>query len=155
VGAFGGRKEIMSMISPVGPVYQAGTLSGNPLAMTAGIETIKELSRPGIYKSIEAKSAMLEKGLKDAAKKANVSTRFYRAGSMFCTYFTDVDVTDYATAKKADAQKFSRFFSDMLEQGVNLAPSQFEAGFMSLAHSEKDIEATVKAAYESLKKLHK
>ena len=155
VGAFGGRKEIMSMISPVGPVYQAGTLSGNPLAMTAGIETIKELSKPGIYKSIEAKSAMLEKGLKDAAKKANVSTRFYRAGSMFCTYFTDVDVTDYATAKKADAQKFSRFFSDMLEQGINLAPSQFEAGFMSLAHSEKDIEATVTAAYESLKKLHK
>jgi len=153
VGAYGGRKEIMSMISPEGPVYQAGTLSGNPLAMTAGIETIKELSRPGIYKSIEAKSAMLEKGLTDAAKKAGVSTRFYRAGSMFCTYFTDVAVTDYATAKKADTQKFSRFFAEMLEQGVNLAPSQFESGFMSLAHSEKDIEATVKAAYESLIKI--
>ncbi len=153
VGAYGGRKEIMSRISPEGPVYQAGTLSGNPLAMTAGIETIKELSRPETYKSMEAKCTMLEKGLKDAAKKAGVPTRFYRAGSMFCTYFTDVDVTDYATAKKADAQKFSRFFSEMLEQGVNLAPSQFEAGFMSLAHSEKDIEATVKAAYESLKKL--
>ena len=155
VGAYGGRKEIMSMISPEGPVYQAGTLSGNPLAMTAGIETLKELSRPGIYKSIEAKSAMLEKGLKGAAKKAGVSTRFYRAGSMFCTYFTGVDVTDYATAKKADARKFSQFFSEMLEQGVNLAPSQFEAGFMSLAHSEKDIEATVKAAYVSLKKINK
>jgi glutamate-1-semialdehyde 2,1-aminomutase len=155
VGAYGGRKEIMSMVSPEGPVYQAGTLSGNPLAMTAGIETIKELSRPGIYKALEGKSAMLEKGLKDAAKKAGVSTRFYRAGSMFCTYFTDVDVTDYATAKKADTLKFSRFFSEMLEQGVNLAPSQFEAGFMSLAHSEKDIEATVKAAYVSLKKIHK
>lgn len=155
VGAYGGRKEIMSMISPEGPVYQAGTLSGNPLAMTAGIETLKELSKPGIYKSIEAKSALLEKGLKDAAKKAGVSTRFYRAGSMFCTYFTDVEVTDYATAKKADVQKFSRFFAEMLEQGVNLAPSQFEAGFMSLAHSEKDIEATVKAAYESLKKIQK
>lgn len=115
--------------------------------------TLKELSKPGIYKSIEAKSAMLEKGLKDAAKKAGVSTRFYRAGSMFCTYFTDIDVTDYTTARRADTQKFSRFFSEMLEQGVNLAPSQFEAGFMSLAHSEKDIEATVKAAYESLKKL--
>jgi glutamate-1-semialdehyde 2,1-aminomutase len=155
VGAYGGRKEIMSMVSPEGPVYQAGTLSGNPLAMTAGIETIKELSRPGIYKALEGKSAMLEKGLKDAAKKAGVSTRFYRAGSMFCTYFTDVDVTDYATAKKADTLKFSRFFSEMLEQGVNLAPSQFEAGFMSLAHLEKDIEATVKAAYVSLKKIHK
>ncbi len=155
VGAYGGRKEIMSMISPEGPVYQAGTLSGNPLAMTAGIETIKELSKPGRYKSIEAKSAMLEKGLNDAAKKAGVPTRFYRAGSMFCTYFTDIDVTDYTTAKKADAQKFSQFFSEMLEQGINLAPSQFEAGFMSLAHSEKDIEATVKAAYVSLKKLNK
>ena len=155
VGAYGGRKEIMSMISPEGPVYQAGTLSGNPLAMTAGIETLKELSKAGVYKSIEAKCAMLEKGLNDAAKKAGVSTRFYRAGSMFCTYFTDTEVTDYATAKKADAQKFSRFFSEMLEQGVNLAPSQFEAGFMSLAHSEKDIEATVKAAYASLKNIHK
>lgn len=154
VGAYGGRKEIMSMISPSGPVYQAGTLSGNPLAMTAGIETIKELSKPGVYKALEAKSAMLEKGLKEAAKKAGVSTRFYRAGSMFCTYFTEVDVTDYATAKKADAQKFSRFFAEMLDRGINLAPSQFEAGFMSLAHSEKDIEATVKAAYVSLKKIH-
>ncbi|MBI5632180.1 MAG: glutamate-1-semialdehyde 2,1-aminomutase [Nitrospirae bacterium] len=155
VGAYGGRKDIMSMISPEGPVYQAGTLSGNPLAMTAGIETIKELSRPGIYRTMETKSAMLEKGLKDAAKKAGVATRFYRAGSMFCTYFTDIDVTDYATAKKADARKFSQFFSEMLEQGINLAPSQFEAGFMSLAHSEKDIEATVKAAYVSLTKIHK
>jgi len=153
VGAFGGRKEIMSMISPEGPVYQAGTLSGNPLAMTAGIETLKELSKPGIYKALEAKSAMLEKGLKDVAKKAGISTRFYRAGSMFCTYFTDLDVTDYVTAKKADTQKFSRFFSEMLEQGINLAPSQFEAGFMSLAHSEKDIEATVTAAYNSLIKI--
>lgn len=153
VGAYGGRKDIMSMISPEGPIYQAGTLSGNPLAMTAGIETIKELSKPGTYKALEEKSAMLEAGLEDAARKAGVSTRMYRAGSMFCTYFTDVEVTDYATAKKADTQKFSRFFAEMLEQGVNLAPSQFEAGFMSLAHSEKDIETTVKAAYESLKKL--
>ncbi len=155
VGAYGGRKEIMAMISPEGPVYQAGTLSGNPLAMTAGIETLRELSKPGTYASLEAKSAMLEKGLKDAAKRAGVSTRFYRAGSMFCTYFTDTEVTDYATAKKADAQKFSQFFSEMLEQGVNLAPSQFEAGFMSLAHSERDIETTIKAAYESLKKIQK
>jgi glutamate-1-semialdehyde 2,1-aminomutase len=151
VGAYGGRKEIMSMVSPEGPVYQAGTLSGNPLAMTAGIETLKELSKPGTYKSIEKKSAMLEEGLRDAAKRAGVKTRFYRAGSMFCTYFTDIDVIDYATAKKADTQKFSRFFSEMLERGVNLAPSQFEAGFMSLAHSERDIEATVAAAYKSLK----
>jgi glutamate-1-semialdehyde 2,1-aminomutase len=152
VGAYGGREEIMSMVSPEGPVYQAGTLSGNPLAMTAGIETIKELSKPGTYKILENKSAMLEEGLIDAAKKAGVKTRFYRAGSMFCTYFTDTDITDYATAKKADTQKFSRFFSEMLEQGVNLAPSQFEAGFMSLVHSVRDIEATIQAAYKSLKK---
>jgi len=153
VGAYGGRKEIMSMISPEGPVYQAGTLSGNPLAMTAGIETIKELSKKGSYFEIEKKSAMLEKGLIDAAKRAGVKTRFYRAGSMFCTYFTDTEVYDYKTAKTADTEKFSRFFSRMLERGINLAPSQFEAGFMSLAHTEKDIDTTVKAAFESLKKI--
>ena len=153
VGAYGGKKEIMSMVSPEGPVYQAGTLSGNPLAMTAGIETIKELSRLGVYRTIEQRSAMLESGLRDAAKRAGVKTRFYRAGSMFCTYFTETDVTDYASAKKADAGKFGRFFSGMLERGVNLAPSQYEAGFMSLAHSERDIESTVKAAYETIKKI--
>ena len=153
VGAYGGKKEIMSMVSPEGPVYQAGTLSGNPLAMTAGIETIRELSKPGTYKTLETRSAMLEEGLVDAAKKAGVKTRFYRAGSMFCTYFTDADVTDYASAKEADTQKFSQFFLEMLEQGVNLAPSQFEAGFISLAHSDRDIEATIEAAYKSLKKV--
>lgn len=153
VGAYGGKKEIMSMISPEGAVYQAGTLSGNPLAMTAGIETIKELSRQGVYSQLGEKSAMLENGLIDAAKRAGVKTRFYRAGSMFCTYFTDTDVYDYKTAKTADTEKFSRFFSQMLQRGINLAPSQFEAGFMSLAHTEKDIDNTVKAAFESLKKI--
>jgi glutamate-1-semialdehyde 2,1-aminomutase len=153
VGAYGGKKEIMAMISPEGPVYQAGTLSGNPLAMTAGIETIKELLKQGTYSQIEKRSEMLEKGLIDAAKRAGVKTRFYRAGSMFCTYFTDTDVVDYKTAKTADTEKFSKFFSQMLDKGVNLAPSQFEAGFMSLAHTEKDIELTVKAAFEALKSI--
>jgi len=153
VGAYGGKKEIMAMVSPEGPVYQAGTLSGNPLAMTAGIETIKELSKKGIYRQIEKKSSLLEKGLVDAARRAGVKTRFYRAGSMFCTYFTDREVFDYATAKTSDTAKFSKFFSEMLQRGVNLAPSQFEAGFMSLAHTDKDIESTVKAAYEALKKI--
>jgi glutamate-1-semialdehyde 2,1-aminomutase len=153
VGAYGGKKEIMSMISPEGPVYQAGTLSGNPLAMTAGIETIKELSKPGTYNLLEKKSGMLEKALVDASKRAGVKTRFYRAGSMFCTYFTDKDVYDYNTAKTADAGKFSRFFGQMLQKGINLAPSQFEAGFMSLAHSEKDIDNTAKAVFEALKKI--
>jgi glutamate-1-semialdehyde 2,1-aminomutase len=153
VGAYGGRKEIMSKVSPEGPVYQAGTLSGNPLAMTAGIETIRELSKSGVYDRLEEKCAMLEAGLADAAKRAGVKTRFYRAGTMFCTYFTDSDVYDYETAKKSDTVKFSKYFSGMLEKGINLAPSQFEAGFMSLAHSRKDIENTIKAAYETLKEI--
>jgi glutamate-1-semialdehyde 2,1-aminomutase len=153
VGAYGGRKEIMAMVSPEGPVYQAGTLSGNPLAMTAGIATIEELSKTGTYKKIESICSMLEGGLKDAARRAGVKTKFYRAGSMFCTYFTDVDVFDYQSAKTADTKIFARFFSEMLQRGVNIAPSQFEAGFMSLAHSERDIEYTVKAAFEVLKKI--
>lgn len=153
VGAYGGKEEIMSMVSPEGPVYQAGTLSGNPLAMTAGIETIRELSKKGVYDRIEAKSALLEKGLIDAARRAGMKTRFYRAGSMFCTYFTDREVYDYKTAKRSDTTKFSKFFSGMLQRGVNLAPSQFEAGFMSLAHADRDIESTVRAAYETLKEI--
>ncbi|MBI4688071.1 MAG: glutamate-1-semialdehyde 2,1-aminomutase [Nitrospirae bacterium] len=151
VGAYGGRKEIMSMVAPEGPVYQAGTLSGNPLAMTAGIETLKILSQKDTYKKLEEKTSALEKGLKDAAKRAGVSTKFYRAGTMFCTYFTDKEIFDYATAKTADTSKFARFFMGMLKRGVNLAPSQFEAGFMSLAHSAKDIETTIRAAYEALR----
>ena len=153
VGAYGGKKEIMAMVSPEGPVYQAGTLSGNPLAMTAGIETIKELSQGGVYDSIEAKSSQLEEGLKDAARSAGVSTRFYRAGSMFCTYFTEKEVFNYSTAKLSDTGKFSKFFAGMLRRGINIAPSQFEAGFMSLAHSDKDIEKTIKAAYGALKEI--
>ncbi len=150
VGAYGGKKEIMSMVSPEGPVYQAGTLAGNPLAMTAGIETLKILSKESTYKKLENTAALLEKGLKDAASRAGVKTRFYRAGTMFCNYFTDTNVIDYKTAKTSDTSKFSRFFSNMLTRGINLAPSQFEAGFISLAHTEKDIEKTVRAAYESL-----
>ena len=151
VGAYGGKKELMSLVSPDGPVYQAGTLSGNPLAMTAGIETIKEISKKGAFARLERKAAMLEDGLTDAARRAGIGARFYRAGSMFCTYFADSEVFDYASAKKSDTVKFSRFFSGMLQRGVNLAPSQFEAGFMSLAHSERDIESTVNAAYKSLR----
>lgn len=150
VGAYGGKKEIMSMVSPEGPVYQAGTLSGNPLAMTAGIETLKILSKENTYKKLHDIAALLEKGLIDAAKTAGVKTRFYRTGTMFCNYFTDTDVVDYKTAKTSDTLRFSKFFSGMLSRGINLAPSQFEAGFLSLAHTEKDIEKTAKAAYESL-----
>jgi glutamate-1-semialdehyde 2,1-aminomutase len=153
VGAYGGKEEIMSMVSPEGPVYQAGTLSGNPLAMTAGITTLKILSRKGTYEKLEQKAAALEDGLRDAAKRAGVKTRFYRAGTMFCTYFTNREVYDYQTAKQADTDAFARFFSEMLKRGVNIAPSQFEAGFISLAHTDRNIDKTVGAAYEAMKSL--
>jgi len=153
VGAYGGRKEIMSMVSPEGPVYQAGTLAGNPLAMTAGITTLKILSKDGIYNKLEQRASLLAKGLIEASRKAGIKTRFYRAGTMFCSYFSDTDVIDYKTAKTADTEKFARFFAAMLKRGVYIAPSQFEAGFLSLAHSEKDIEQTVRAAYESFKEI--
>jgi glutamate-1-semialdehyde 2,1-aminomutase len=154
VGAYGGRREIMSLVSPEGPVYQAGTLSGNPLAMTAGIETMKILLKSGAYKKLEARMVQLEMGLKEAAKKAGVATKFYRVGTMFCTYFTDKEVVDYKTAKLADTDRFSRYFMGMLDRGIYLAPSQFEAGFISLAHSKADIDTTVRAAFETLKRLH-
>ncbi|MEF9476224.1 MAG: glutamate-1-semialdehyde 2,1-aminomutase [Candidatus Mariimomonas ferrooxydans] len=153
VGAYGGKKEIMKHVAPDGPVYQAGTLSGNPLAVTAGIETLKILSKPGNYKKLINKAEALEHALKDAAKHAGIKTKFYRAGTMFCTYFTDSEVFDYTTAKKADTDKFARFFRKMLEKGINIAPSQFEAGFMSLAHSLADINRTARAAYESFKEI--
>lgn len=153
VGAYGGKREIMSMVAPEGPVYQAGTLSGNPLAMTAGIETLKILSKKNIYEKLENAMQRLEDGLKDAAKKAGIKTRFYRAGTMFCTYFTDIEVVDYKTAKTSDTEKFSRFFRGMLENGVNLAPSQFEAGFISTAHTNEDIKRTINAAYNTFKSL--
>ncbi|MBI4822772.1 MAG: glutamate-1-semialdehyde 2,1-aminomutase [Nitrospirae bacterium] len=153
VGAYGGKKEIMSMVAPEGPVYQAGTLSGNPIAMTAGIATIKILLRKGIYDTLDKKASLLEEGLKDASKRAGIKTKFYRAGTMFCTYFTDTEVIDYKTAKTSDTAKFARFFHGMLDRGINLAPSQFEAGFISLAHSKEDMEKTAKAAYETFKTL--
>lgn len=153
VGAYGGRKDIMSSVSPEGPVYQAGTLSGNPLAMTAGIETLKILSRKTTYEKLGKAMQRLERGLTDAAERAGAGTKFYRAGTMFCSYFTRTDVVDYETAKTADSGKFARFFRGMLDRGINLAPSQFEAGFISLAHTNSDIDETVNAAYEVLRGL--
>ncbi|MCI0469794.1 MAG: glutamate-1-semialdehyde 2,1-aminomutase, partial [Nitrospirae bacterium] len=153
VGAYGGEKEIMSLIAPDGPVYQAGTLSGNPLAMTAGIETLKILSKKGAYDTLERSMQRLEDGLKDAAKRAAVKARFYRAGTMFCSYFTDKEVMDYKTAKTSDTTLFAKYFMGMLKRGVNLAPSQFEAGFISLAHRDKDIEHTIKSSYDVLRGL--
>jgi len=153
VGAYAGRKDIMEMVAPAGPMYQAGTLSGNPLAMTAGIETLKVLRKPGVFEEIERKAAALADGIGQAAREAGVPIFQTRVGTMFCTFFTSDPVTDYASAKAADTDRFARFFQAMLEQGVYLAPSQFEAGFMSIAHSEEDIERTVEAAARAFRAL--
>ena len=153
VGAFGGRREIMENVAPIGPIYQAGTLSGNPLAMTAGIETLKLLSKPGVYKTLEKSSSDLQRGLSDAAKETGVPTTFNRVGSMFTGFFTDRKVKDFASAKTSDTDRFGRYFLSMLKNGVNLAPSQFEAAFLSLAHTKADINRTIEAARKSLKSL--
>lgn len=146
VGAYGGKKAIMEKMAPAGPIYQAGTLSGNPLAMTAGITLLKMLQKPGTYEILDEKAAKLAAGLEKAAKDAGVETSLNRVGSMVCTFFTGVEVVDYKTAATSDTEKFAKFFRLMLEQGVYLAPSQFEAGFVSLAHTDEDIHKTIKAA---------
>ncbi len=146
VGAFGGRADIMDSVAPVGSIYQAGTLSGNPLAMAAGLATLNALSEPGVYDELEKKSAKLADGVAKAAEIVGVTVTANRVGSMFTTFFTDKQVVDFETAKTTDSEAFARFFRCMLEQGVNLAPSQFESGFMSLAHSDEDIEMTIQAA---------
>jgi glutamate-1-semialdehyde 2,1-aminomutase len=149
VGAYGGRHEIMQQVSPLGPVYQAGTLSGNPLAMAAGLATIRLLTEPGVYGHLEALSARLVEGLGAAARAAGVAYVGNRVGSMFTGFFCDGPVTNYASAKRADTGRYARFFHAMLDGGVYLAPSQFEAGFVSLAHTDADINATIKCAAES------
>ncbi|PLX90672.1 MAG: glutamate-1-semialdehyde-2,1-aminomutase [Desulfuromonas sp.] len=146
VGAFGGKKELMDQLSPEGGVYQAGTLSGNPLAMSAGITTLKLLKQEGFYEQIEEKSAYLEAGLRQAATKSQIPTCFQRVGGMFCTYFCEGPVHNFSDALKSDTEAFSRFFRTMLDSGINLAPSQFEAGFMSIAHSKEDLDQTIEAA---------
>jgi glutamate-1-semialdehyde 2,1-aminomutase len=151
VGAFGGRAEIMDYLAPVGPVYQAGTLSGNPLAMAAGIAALQELQASDAYNKLEQLGAALEEGLRGAAKKAGAAVQFNRCGSMFCAYFTSQPVYNLADAMRSDREQFKRYFHGMLEQGVYLAPSQFEAGFISTAHTEIDIEKTVGAALKALR----
>ncbi len=146
VGAFGGRAQIMDCLAPLGPVYQAGTLSGNPLAMAAGIAMLEELSGGNAYAKLEDSAAALESGMKEAAKSANVPVQFNRIGSMFCGYFTGQPVHNLADAMKSNRERFAKYFHGMLGQGIYIAPSQFEAGFISTAHSAEDIEKTVKAA---------
>ena len=146
VGAFGGRAEIMDYLAPLGPVYQAGTLSGNPLAMAAGLANLEELQSSGAYQKLEVIGAQLEAGMKAAARAANIPMWFNRCGSMFCGYFTGEPVHNLADAMKSDRERFKKYFHGMLEAGIYLAPSQFEAGFLSTAHTAADIEATVQAA---------
>ncbi len=153
VGAFGGRAEIMDYLAPTGPVYQAGTLSGNPLAMAAGIAALEELAATDAYTRLEQLGAALETGLRQAAKAAEIPVQFNRCGSMFCAYFTDAPVHNVADAMKSDRERFKRYFHGMLEQGVYLAPSQFEAGFLSTAHTPADLEKTVQAAGRTLRQL--
>ena len=150
VGAYGGRSDLMDLIAPAGPIYQAGTLSGNPLTMRAGIATLEILDEPGAYDRLESISVRLADGLKKAMKDAGIKATLNRVGSMLTMFFTEFPVTDYGTAATSDAARYASFFHGMLERGVYLAPSQYEAGFLSLAHTEQDVAATVEAAREVL-----
>ena len=153
VGAYGGRREIMECIAPLGPVYQAGTLSGNPLAMAAGIETLTLLRAPGVYKRLEVCAKQLAAGLETEASRAGISVCSTRVGSMLGLFFTQRPVVDFATAKTADTHRFSRYFHDVLGRGIYTAPSQFEAMFVSLAHTPQLIERTIKAARAAFRSL--
>ena len=150
VGAFGGKAEIMDCLSPEGGIYQAGTLSGNPLAMSAGIATLKLLQEEGFYQQIEEKSAYLEKGLQQVTASSSVATCWQRVGGMFCTYFQAGPVNNFDDALKSDTDAFGTYFRSMLDQGINLAPAQFEAGFMSIAHSQEDLDKTIAAVEKAL-----
>jgi glutamate-1-semialdehyde 2,1-aminomutase len=149
VGAYGGKRTIMECVAPSGPVYQAGTLSGNPVAMTAGLAALRDLDSDA-YERLESLGARLESGLRAALEELRVPAQLHRIGSMWTLFFCETPVTDYASAKNSDTQKFGRFFHAMLERGVYLPPSQFEAAFISLAHSENHIDNTVEAAREAL-----
>jgi len=150
VGAYGGRRQIMSEVSPLGGVYQAGTLSGNPLAVAGGLAAIRALADRRAYARLETLGARLEQGLRAGAEKAGVPLTINRVGSMLTAFFCATPVSDYASARKADTARYARFFSAMLERGMYLAPSQFEAAFVSLAHSDADLEAAARAAAEAL-----
>jgi len=154
VGAYGGARWIMEQVAPLGKVYQAGTLSGNPLAMRAGIETLRLLEDPGLYERLEARGKQLEEGLRELAAQAGIALQCQRVGSMFTPFFVKNGVFDYQTARAADTNRYAGFFRAMLEGGINLAPSQFEAGFLSDAHTAADIETTLvaaKAAFAALR----
>lgn len=149
VGAYGGRRAVMESVAPLGPVYQAGTLSGNPLAMAAGIETLRVIKDEGLPEALEERGRQLEEGMAEAARAAGVATWGIRRGSMFCTFFQQGPVRNFEDAQRSDTEMYARFFHAMLERGISMAPSQFEVGFLSSAHTEADIEATVRVAREA------
>lgn len=153
VGAFGGRREIMEHLAPVGPVYQAGTLSGNPIAMVAGLALMAELAKPGVYDELERKGARLEAGLRAAVDAAGIDAFLTRVGAMACMFFTAEEVRDWPSASTSDTDRYARYFRGMLDRGIVLAPSQFEATFVGLAHTDEDIDAMTSAAAEVLKGL--
>jgi len=152
VGAYGGSRQLMDNIAPVGPIYQAGTLSGNPLAMTAGIEMIKLLSGQSVYDELERKSEKLCAGYESNVKKLGIKAQFTRVGSMFSMFFTDQNIIDFESVKSSDTNFFRSYFTSLLEEGVYIAPSQFEAGFMSAVHTDEEIEQTIEANYKALQK---
>lgn len=153
VGAYGGKEEIMNLVAPEGPVYQAGTLSGNPIAVSAGLATLKELLKPGTYEKLEKVSHFLEEGVKEVLKSLGLPYRVSRAGSMLTLFFTEKEVINFETALSCDTEKFAIFWQGMLKEGIYLPPSQFEAWFISLAHKEEDINQTIKAVYKVLKEI--
>ncbi|GIP30062.1 glutamate-1-semialdehyde 2,1-aminomutase 2 [Paenibacillus sp. J23TS9] len=152
VGAYGGKREIMDQIAPSGPIYQAGTLSGNPLAMVAGYTTLKLLT-PAVYEQLEERASRLASGFEKNAKQLGVPVTLNRVGSMVCPFFTEGPVVNYDTAKASDLQRFTKYFANLVEEGVSVAPSQFEGMFVSAAHSIEDIDATIEANYNALKNL--
>ncbi|MDY6845384.1 MAG: glutamate-1-semialdehyde 2,1-aminomutase [Thermodesulfobacteriota bacterium] len=145
VGAFGGRKDVMELVSPLGGVYQAGTLSGNPIAVAAGLTTLRLLSQPGLYENIEEKTQHLVKEVRLLARKKEVDLYTSQVGSLFCNFFTNCSVIDFTTAKTSNIEKYAAFFWNMIENGVYMAPSQFEAGFLSASHTDEDIHKTIHA----------
>lgn len=153
VAAYAGAAELMNQVAPLGPVYQAGTLAGNPLAMSAGIATLKELSKPGVYERVEALANKLVAGLRQAIADAGVAAQVNNIGSLSTIFFAPGPVNNYTDAKRSDTKRYAQYFREMLSRGIFLAPSQFEAAFVSAAHTEKDIERTIGAAREALKTL--